>query len=196
MMVHLLPDDERRRRLLPGFLGSAQSYCLRWGEVVTTADRAGVAAWLPPGSTHTTPVRMLRSGMVAQMLRLGPAGIRQMLPLVRVMEGNHHRLMPEPHWYLWLIGTEPSRARTGIGSALLAPHLARADAEGRECYLDTHAEANLGYYARHGFETAVEQVVDGLRYWVCGGVRDEWRGSLPAELRGLASPTDGAADAA
>lgn len=165
MMVHLEPDDDRRRRLLPRFLGSCQSYCLRWGEVTTTHDWAGVAAWLPPGSTDTTPGRMLRSGMVLAMLRLQPVGLRRLLRLVQAMEANHHRLMPELHWYLWLLGTDPARFRTGVGSALLAPHLARADAEGRGCYLDTHAEANLAFYARHGFETAAEQVVDGLRYW-------------------------------
>ena len=34
------------------------------------------------------------------------------------------------HWYLPVVGTRPGRRRSGLGSAVLAPVLARADADG------------------------------------------------------------------
>lgn len=173
MMVHLMPDASHRRRTLPHFLGSVQRYCLRYGSVHTTPDLAGVACWLPPGRTNVALPRVLRSGMATAALRLRLTGLGRMRALTSAMERDHHAAMTEPHWYLWLLGSEPTRARKGVGSRLLAPVLAEADATATPAYLDTHSAVNLGFYARHGFEPAVERVVDGLRYW---GLRRDPRG--------------------
>lgn len=163
MMVHLIPSAERRRRLLPKFLGSCQSYCLRYGEVQTEELHA-TAAWLPPGTTATLG-RMLRSGMITSSLALGPAGMRRMLRLTSAMDREHHRQAPDPHWYLWLLATEPAHVGRGAAGRVLAPTLARADTKGMPVYLDTHNERNLAFYARHGFEPVAEDKVDGCRFW-------------------------------
>ena len=52
MLKYLVPDDIRRARLLPSFFGLVVRYCLRYGEVYTTANLEGVACWLPPGNTE------------------------------------------------------------------------------------------------------------------------------------------------
>ena len=165
MMVHLLPDPERRARLLPRFLGSVQRYCLRYGTVMVGENLSGVACWLPPGGTDVSLGRMAPTGMLSAAAPLGVGGLRRLLTLTSAMERDHHRGMPEPHWYLWLLGTEPSQVRRGIGGALLRPVLARADAEQVPCYLETHSEPNLRFYAGHGFAPHVEGVAGGVRYW-------------------------------
>ena len=170
MMVHLMPDPDRRRATLPRFLGSVLRYCARYGEVWTTTGTTGVACWLPPGRTDVPPLRMLRTGVATSVLRLGPAGLGRFGRLVSAMERDHHAQMPSSHWYLWLLATDPAHVRTGVGGAVLAPVLRRADAIGVPAYLDTHREANLQFYARHGFEPVAGEVVDGLRYW---GLRRE-----------------------
>jgi GNAT superfamily N-acetyltransferase len=58
----------------------------------------------------------------------------------------------EPHWYLALLGTDPVMQGRGVGSALLAPAMAQADAEGLPCYLETQKEENLAFYGRQGFD--------------------------------------------
>jgi GNAT superfamily N-acetyltransferase len=65
--------------------------------------------------------------------------------------GAHLR---SPHWYLQLVMVDLAEQRRGLGEALLAPGLDRADAEGLPCYLETQREANLAYYARFGFEVS------------------------------------------
>jgi ribosomal protein S18 acetylase RimI-like enzyme len=75
--------------------------------------------------------------------------------------------MPQPHWYLWVIGVEPERQRHGVGKALLRPMLERAAAEGAPCYLETHKERNVAYYQAFGFELVTEGSVPkgGPRFW-------------------------------
>ena len=59
---------------------------------------------------------MARTGMITASASLGSAGLRRMLTLTSAMERDHHRAMPEPHWYLWLLGTEPDRVGRGVGA--------------------------------------------------------------------------------
>ena len=165
MMAYLLPDPERRAGLLPRFLGSLQCYCLRYGTVMVGQDLSGVACWLPPGGTDVCVGRMARTGMLTAATALGMSGLRRLLSLTSAMERDHHRVMTEPHWYLWLLGTEPTHVGRGVGGALLRPVLARADDQVVPCWLETHSKANLRFYARHGFSPRIEQVVDGVRYW-------------------------------
>jgi ribosomal protein S18 acetylase RimI-like enzyme len=57
----------------------------------------------------------------------------------------------EPHWYLPLIGVQPSKQGNGYGSALLRASLARSDADGAPAYLEATSERNVPLYQRHGF---------------------------------------------
>ena len=58
----------------------------------------------------------------------------------------------EPHWYLNIVATLPSERSRGLGAAVLAPILARADAEALPCYLESTNPRNHTLYHRHGFE--------------------------------------------
>jgi GNAT superfamily N-acetyltransferase len=165
MLSHVIPDAEERRRQLPQFLGAVQRYCLRYGRVDTTSDLAGVACWLRPGFTDLTYPKMLRTRLLLAVVRLGASALGRLSRLMTATEALHHQAVPADHWYLWLLATEPGRVGQGIGGALLAPVLARADTEGQPVYLETHLEANVRFYGHHGFEVAVDEVIDGLRVW-------------------------------
>jgi ribosomal protein S18 acetylase RimI-like enzyme len=83
------------------------------------------------------------------------------------IEPTHERLVPEPHWYLMILGVDPPHQGRGVGGTLIRPTLARADAEGVRCYLETAKERNLAFYRRHGFEVAAEDdVPDGPHVWM------------------------------
>jgi GNAT superfamily N-acetyltransferase len=175
MMTHFVPDPERRTRWLPHFLGTVTRYCLANGTVTTTPDVAGAACWLPPGATDVSTARLVRHGMARAVPGLGLRGLRRMGPVLQALERGHRDSAPEPHWWLWLLGTEPARTGQGVASRVLAPVLAQADANGTPAFLDTQLEANLGFYARHRFEPVVSGEVDGLRWW---GLRREPRAPL------------------
>src|SRR5690242_21781461 len=95
--VWLLPDADRRRRLLPwlfrvGFDVSAADVWATPGPVV------GAARWLGPGRTPMRVGATMRA-LVATPFRLGTATSR-FLAYGRAVEMLRARVAPGPHWYL------------------------------------------------------------------------------------------------
>ncbi len=165
---YLFPEDEKRAYLLDWYLGSAVRYCLPYGEVYTTEGLDGVAAWLPPGKTRVSnPWHMLRSGMLSAPLKVKPSAFSRLITFGAYADAAHKRCAPGRHWYLLVLGVEPSSQGRGIGGALLEPVLARADAGETPCYLETQYERNVPFYERHGFEVVEAGAVpkDGPRFW-------------------------------
>jgi ribosomal protein S18 acetylase RimI-like enzyme len=167
LLKYLVPDDAERARLAPSFVGKVVRYCSSYGQVHTTPMLEGVACWLPPGGSAPTFTRMLRTGLLTEPLKFGWAGFRRFMDMVSYTEKVHKRAVPGPHWYLWGLGVEPSEQGKGIGGALMGPILARAAAEGLPCYLETHNEANVPFYRKHGFEVVSDGEVPkrGPRVW-------------------------------
>jgi len=148
----LVRQDERRvQRIEWSFEVMLRQLSSELSETYVTQDLDGAAIWkqevkLPFG----------------QQLRLLPAFARAMgwgrvpalLKMLSYMEPLHQRLVPEPHFYLFVLGVDPEQQRRGLGSLLLAPMLARCDQKRTRAYLETTRAENLQFYARHGFEVA------------------------------------------
>jgi ribosomal protein S18 acetylase RimI-like enzyme len=151
--VWLIPDAERRRRLLP--------WLFRVGFDVTAADVwttsgivRGVARWLPPGRPPMRVGPTLKA-LVTTPFRLGRA-IAPFLAYGRSVEALRTQAMPDPHWYLAGIGVDPSAQRRGVGAALMQPGLAAAARAALPAVLLTNNEANLSFYRGNGFAVVRE----------------------------------------
>ena len=164
---YLAPDDIQRARLTPEFIGIVVKYCVLFGEVWTFPSLDGVACWLIPGKTSPSLGGMLRRGMLTMPLKFGWAGFQRFMAVVSYTETLHKQFAPEPHWYLWVLGVDPSQQGKGLGGRLLQPVLSQADGAGQPCYLETLNESNLPFYHKHGFEVASSGVVpkNSLRVW-------------------------------
>jgi ribosomal protein S18 acetylase RimI-like enzyme len=166
LMRYAIPDARQRRRLLPWLMGLNARYGCRYGEVYATSEYTGAAIWLPPGQTAYTLWRMLRAGMFAAPLRLPWPVLRRLASVESRAQALHERYAPDPHWYLAQIGVEPALQRQGITSRLLRPMLARADAAGLPCYLETENAVNITIYQRYGFQVVAEDAVpNGPHIW-------------------------------
>lgn len=166
-LQHLAPDDAKRARLTPEFVGIVVNYCFLYGEVWTFPALEGVACWLRPDKTSPSFAGMLRTGMLFMPLKFGWAGFQRFNEVVTYTDAVHKQCAAGPHWYLWGLGVEPSRQRKGVGGTLLYPVLSQADAAGQPCYLETQNESNLPFYQKHGFEVVSDGVVpkSNLRVW-------------------------------
>lgn len=146
---YAIPDPRRRAEVLPGLMSTMVTR-LHAGMGPTDVVEAGahvvgVAAWDDPGRVAAGPWRSLRAlpGLVralgSRLTAFGELGAA----LERARPGA-------PHRYLFHLGTDPGWRGHGVGTALLTPRLAEADARGETVYLETRPE-NVGYYRRFGF---------------------------------------------
>ena len=167
-VMWLVPDEVRRAQAMAWGMAFWARYCLRFREVYATAGKVdGAAIWVPPGKFPMSLLRLMLSGMILTPLKLGPAGFRRFMSAANHMEHLHKRDVPPQHWYLWILGVDPSRQGQGLGGALIQPVVERADAEGLPCYLESANPRNLPFYQRHGFEVVVEGELpnSGPHFW-------------------------------
>lgn len=135
------PEDEAFARNFPEF---AMAFGGAAFEHETALLAEGAAAlWLPPG------VGADEEAMGALMERAVDPALLPHIGAMFVQMGAFHP--EEPHWYLPLIGVEPSRQGRGIGTALMLPVLERCDREGTVAYLESSNPRNIALYERLGF---------------------------------------------
>lgn len=130
---------------MPGMVRAFGGNAFRHGSAHCTEAGAGVALWLPPGVApdEETLVAIIQS-TVPTKLQDDVFGVFEEM-------GKHHP--PEPHWYLPLIGVDPSRQGRGHGDQLMTYALECCDREGVPAYLESTNPRNVSLYLRHGFKS-------------------------------------------
>ena len=168
LAAYFLPDPQVRKRLLPKHLAVLARYCILFGEAhAIGASLQSCAIWLPPRETEVTPERAEAAGMEQLAEIIGAQAIEKFFGVIEHMEGVHSKVMTDDHWYLQVIGVDPTLQNSGHGRALLLPILRRADQTGHPCYLETFAQGTVGYYQKLGFETVTSGIEpsSALAYW-------------------------------
>ena len=163
--------DPLRMRALERFQAIRLRQLLPDEEVWTTDELTCAALWAPPGRWRMT---------MAQTAALVPcfAGPRLFARMPLVAAGwldleRKHPSAPE-HWYLAVLGTDPSSQGRGLGSAVLRTMLEQCDRDGVAAYLESSKESNIDFYARHGF-----RVIDELRLLRGPAMWPMWRDARP-----------------
>lgn len=134
----------------------------------TTDDHSGAALWTPPGRWRED----LRQSLM--LLPMMPVLLPRIVRSTRAVREIERRHPLRAHYYLSVIGTEPSQQGEGVGSALLAVVLDRCDAEGIGAYLECSKECNVAFYVRHGFSvTECVDLPEGPPLWLM------WRSPHP-----------------
>ena len=147
------PPERLRSSVLERFQGARLRQLVQHEEIWTTADRCSAALWAPPERWKTTPrqdLELARGMLHPRLLPRAPRTIAGLLGMER-----QHPKQP-PHWYLAVLGTDPSAQGRGLGSAVLQPVLERCDTDGVGAYLESSKESNIAFYARHGFRVTGE----------------------------------------
>jgi ribosomal protein S18 acetylase RimI-like enzyme len=165
---YVFPEEIERNRRNPSVFTAFIKYTLRVGEVWTTDEPLkGVSLWFSPGSDENNPEYLKESGLDNLPLLMGEEAAERYKQYERSMETLRQQAVPDPHWYLPIIGVDAKWQGFGIGGALLKPVLERADRNRVYCYLETGQPKNISFYQRHGFVIVVEDFIQkcGLRFW-------------------------------
>lgn len=142
----LFPDQAHRLRRQRQLFERVLEIYHRHGIVCTTEDRAGAALWDPPRDRGPSLLELF-----AFVFRVLPVFGLRSLKVAQGMAPMANLHPEQPHWYLSVLGTDPTRQRSGVGSALLRPVLDRCDREGTAAYLEASRIENVSYYERFGF---------------------------------------------
>lgn len=144
------PRPGVRARMLERFHAARLRHLVGHGDVWMTPGGEAAAVWAPPelGATNLRHelelVATLRSPRLWARLPKVQSGLKE-------VESRHPH--EPPHYYLAVLGTEPSQQGRGLGSAALTPVLEQCDRDGICAYLESSKERNVDYYARFGFRT-------------------------------------------
>ncbi len=109
---------------------------------------AGAALWLPPGFSPDEET------MIGLVERTAPDATKGDIFGVFEEMAKYHPT--EPHWYLPLIGVDPSQQGNGIGSALMKHALIPCNRDGTLAYLESSNPRNISLYERYGFKVIGE----------------------------------------
>jgi ribosomal protein S18 acetylase RimI-like enzyme len=171
MFTWMFPDPEQRARALQLLNRVPLEYGLRYGYVTESHDGGAASVWMPPGRVISM-LGMIRSGILRVPFSVGFRPFGRFVGANGVMERIHKQHVPEPHWYLLVVGVDPSLQGRGFGSALIGDGLSRADAAACPCYLETSDERNVAFYERLGFRVLADATLGtgGPRGW---GMRRE-----------------------
>lgn len=118
------------------------------GTAYRTDDYRATALWLPPG---VAPDEEALGGVMQAGIDPGMHD-----EVFAFMEQVGHSHPEVEHWYLPVIGVDPSRQGAGYGSALLARSLQACDAAHQVAYLESSNPRNVPLYQRFGFEVVGE----------------------------------------
>ena len=147
-----LPDgvDDLPDRLRSMFTWAYEPLC-DLDMVRETADGAGVVVWIPPGGADA----LIASDRAVRQ-RLATLTFDDAARYGVLWEWLEDRLPDEPHWLLDAIGVDPRRQGEGIGGAMVAWGVTRADRDGVPAVLETGRERTVRFYERFGFRV-IEQ---------------------------------------
>ena len=157
-----LPDpDVRERKLEDMFTGTVKLTFAAGGVAVRSTGFEAVALWLPPGR-HVGFWAMVRSGFASARFTVTPPfpNLRRLMGMLRQFEKTHKQQMPNPHWYLMVLGVDPAHQHHGFGSRLVSHGASRADSDQLPIYVETESGDNVDFYEKLGFEVRTEVTIE------------------------------------
>ena len=167
-LIAYFPDEKRRAWKLPWYMERVLKSALAYGAVYATEDLSGVLFLLPPGHTRLTEWEYVSCGFLAAPLMVGLRHYEIVDASETYLADTQERLLAgRAHYYLWGLAVDPSRQRSGAGTALLKALFDKTDREGVPVYLETHEFANVAYYEARGFRLihTGQMPHDALPFW-------------------------------
>jgi len=140
----MYPDPYQYLTHLPRFVQAFGGKAFAQETAYCIDGYSGAALWFGPGvEPDVDPVMELLGQSIFESDRA------DVFAVFEQMDRYHPK---ESHWYLPIIGVEPTQQGKGYGSALMQHVLMQCDRDRIPTYLEASNPANIPFYERHGFE--------------------------------------------
>ena len=138
------PDSQQFLVHFPSFVRAFGGKAFAHGSACYVDGYVGAALWLPPN------IYPDENALIALVQQTVSEQIQKDFFAVFEQMSRYHP--SEPHWYLPLMGVDPSQQGKGFGSALLQHTLIQVDRDNHLAYLESSNPRNISLYKRHGFD--------------------------------------------
>ena len=146
----LVPDDAQRRRARGPSIRSSRRRAGRTARSTSRVRASEPRCGYRRASHQSTKTRRPTSSKPFLPAPVAPTPLRAWFSCSACSTSI---IRPNPCWYLPFMGVDPAYQGQGIGSALVAVVLAKADRDGEPAYLEASSPENRRLYERHGFQT-------------------------------------------
>ena len=167
--IAIFPDASEREEKSPYFLEVAIRYGIRFGVSYATSPKLeGILVWLPSQNADYALWKLIRSGMLTCILRIGIKPVLRMLSIANYFSMLHEQHAPFPHWYGWYVGVKPEFQGKGYGRTLVEAMIEKADNDNLPCYGETHTEENVSLWEHYGFKVLDQTLIPGtnFKHWI------------------------------
>ncbi len=147
------PDPRTRRDLRRAVFRVLVEGALRYPWVWVAGGVTAASLWIPPGGSDLSAQQ--EAAFNALLAESIPESLDRVLAGFELIEAARPR---EEHYYLSLLGSDPSVTGQGIGSDLLRHTLALIDDAAAPAYLET-SDGLVQFYERFGFQRAAAFVL-------------------------------------
>ncbi|MFN8573460.1 MAG: GNAT family N-acetyltransferase [Gemmatimonadaceae bacterium] len=176
-------EQDREGRLVEYFLASMDEGEAHGRVHVTDPPDGGAAIWhaplpAPPAATATKHARLAAA--------LPARGYDSYCAIGASMAAFTSDLIAPNTWYLSILGVNPARQGSGVGTQLVRQMLDELDGLGVPSFLETFTTEAVRWYERLGYRSIGDTVEPTLnrRYWVMR--RDATLGTAKPERSGTA----------
>jgi GNAT superfamily N-acetyltransferase len=162
--IYYFPDESERKNKSLHYFWFTICYGLTYGEVYATSPNLeGLAVWIPSEHANMSLRRIIRSGGLSMIHKLGSKAASQLRPFGDYISSVHKRHAPFRHWYLLGLGVAPDYQGQGYASTLLKEMFTRIDKEHLPSYLETQNANNVPIYQHYGFRVVEESIVPNTK---------------------------------
>lgn len=146
------------QRLQQGFATQIQKLALPQQHIWCGTQHQAAALWSPPNGWHLGLLQQAQ--LLPEFMQL--IGLKRLWAVSHAVDAIQAMHPKTPHYYLQVLGVDPSQQGKGWSRSLLNVVLQQADQHQKPCYLETATPSNVSLYQRFGFE--VSQTLDDLPY--------------------------------
>ena len=144
----MYPLAQQYLNYFPDFLTAFGKNAFDSQTVYYSDNYAGAAFWFPP---HVEPNGDLIIETIQKTI-----SVKLQTEVFSLLEQMSELHPSEPHWYLGVLGVDPTRQKQGYGSKLIQDVLDLCDRAELPAYLESSNPINLAFYEKHGFKVIGE----------------------------------------
>lgn len=149
----LYPAPAQYLTFFPEFVRLYGGKAFDCGGAHFTEGHMGAALWIPPDvHPDDEALEQLLESSVEE------AAKPELFDVYATMKRHHPA---EPHWFLPLIGIDPTMQGQGLGATLMSYGLKACDRDRIPAYLDSTHPRNIPFYERFGFKLLATIEVGG-----------------------------------